>query len=128
VTEFYRRGNKRKAHCKHCANAALKEWRKKNPDQARGHYRAAWKRRRDSILRAYGNACACCGRTDRLEIDHVNGGGAQHSRRRGPEGVHRDVIKSGFSDEYQLLCAPCNIGKNTGEYCDIPEHQQYHNR
>lgn len=70
---------------------------------------------RSQIYEAYGNKCACCGESEVLfmQVDHVNNDGEAHRKLRGESVVqiYRDVIKSGFSPDYQLLCANCNHGK-----------------
>ena len=70
------------------------------------------------ILEAYGGPiCAGCGFDDEraLQLDHIDGDGAQ--RRREIGGVNRGVSgqhtyfwlkKQGFPPGYQVLCANCN--------------------
>jgi hypothetical protein len=78
------------------------------------------RRVRDQVLEAYGWACGCCGeaRYEFLEIDHVNGDGAAHRREVGGALASlRDIIKQGFPDKYQVLCANCNRAKGADRIC-----------
>lgn len=63
-------------------------------------------------LRAFmklGEKCHHCGFDDEraLQIDHVNGGGAEERRKFGSSGLSRRVL-SDQAGRYQLLCANCN--------------------
>lgn len=91
------------------------EYRKKWNEWRRNH----WKEKKLEIIRLLGGKCSnpnClviggCNDVRCLQIDHINGGGVYHSKRRGTGGVWLDVlkeIKSGNSKNYQLLCANCN--------------------
>ena len=61
--------------------------------------------------------CAHCGiqDVDVLQIDHVNGGGNKQRRALGNNGsgipFYRWLKKNGFPDDYQVLCANCNVKK-----------------
>jgi hypothetical protein len=80
---------------------------------------------RDRVFEAYGWVCACCGedRYEFLQVDHINGDGADHRRRvvahrpkkdGGALASLRDIIKNGFpKDLVQILCANCNRAKGT---------------
>ena len=88
-------------------------------------------RARDDALRArifahYGTSCACCGATEDLCIDHVNGGGKDHrielfGRNNVSLQLYRWLIEQGFPEGYQTLCRPCNTSKRDGERCRL-EH------
>lgn len=74
---------------------------------------------RQSVLDAYGGACACCGETEDafLCLDHVGGGGNAHRRELfgknlggGGAKMFRAVRDLGFPDTFQLLCWNCNYG------------------
>jgi hypothetical protein len=44
-----------------------------------------------------------------LQIDHINGGGCEHHKKRKAQGIISDVIKDPDRKlKYQLLCANCN--------------------
>jgi hypothetical protein len=67
------------------------------------------------VFDAYGNHCKCCGEENAsfLSIDHVYGGGRKHRQAvGGGVMVLLDIIKSGFPDDYQILCFNCNLGRN----------------
>lgn len=89
------------------------------------------------VFEAYGNDCACCGekRRSMLTVDHVNNDGADHRRALGAHyrahrwrnaniggtSLYRDLVKRGFPEGFQLLCANCNASKSrNGGIC---EHQ-----
>ncbi len=78
---------------------------------------------RAAVFSHYGSACACCGSTERLSIDHVNGGGQRHRQelfgRQGGWGFYVWLIKRGFPSGYQPLCLPCNSSKGCGERCRL---------
>lgn len=97
--------------------------RSKNKEYTRAHtvrckeYRRKLKLR---ILEAYGPVCVCCGETipEFLVPDHINGGGCQHLKRRGVQGIYLDIIREGFpKDKYQILCMNCNWGKSVYGAC-----------
>jgi 5-methylcytosine-specific restriction endonuclease McrA len=78
---------------------------------------------RTAVFDHYGWFCACCGATDDLTIDHVNGDGTQHRAEtrmgRGTAGTYRWLIRSEFPAEFQTLCSPCNLSKGTGKSCRL---------
>jgi hypothetical protein len=94
-------------------------WKKANREKTRLHARRAWAKLRAEILEAYGSKCACCGEStpEFLSIDHVEGGGYEHRKRRGPNCVLRDVKLEGFPPKYQLLCHNCNMAKGLYGRC-----------
>ena len=71
------------------------------------------------VLAHYGNgalACVSCGFDDirALSIDHINGGGTQHTEglnRHGGAGFYRWLHKSGYPEGYQVLCMNCQFVK-----------------
>lgn len=92
--------------CKRCAAS-----------QARSAKKYLWNQR-VKVLEAYGDCCAVCGITDRdvLQIDHVNNDGAEERRKtRSKTTLVNKIIKAGFSDRYQLLCANCNWKKGSNK-------------
>jgi len=83
-------------------------------------------RLRDQVFDHYGRVCACpgCGATDKLTIDHVNGGGTAHrievfGRLAESVKMHRWLIEQGFPDGFQVLCTSCNASKWKGTACRI---------
>lgn len=86
-------------------------------------YRA---RCRDQVFAHYGRSCACCGATEDLTIDHVNGDGAAHrlelfGRDRHGTGwkFYRWLVDQGFPPGYQVMCKPCNSSKGDGPACRL---------
>ena len=65
-------------------------------------------------MAAYGGRCACCGQneTDFLAIDHINGRGCEHRKKRkgNASGIHlyRWLIKHNFPSGFRVLCHNCN--------------------
>lgn len=79
---------------------------------------------RDQVFEHYGRGCVCCGATDNLTIDHVDGGGTAHRLEvlgfaQGKVAgwvFYRWLIKNDFPEGFQVLCFPCNQSKcNTGQ-------------
>lgn len=68
-----------------------------------------FQRRRQEVIKHYGNKCKCCGESHLkfLTIDHI-----QHSQTSGQglygERLYRYLIKNDFPDGYQVLCWNCN--------------------
>ncbi len=102
-----------------------RQYREANREVLRARVAASEAKPRAAVFAHYGTACACCGTTGRLTIDHVNGGGAEHreqlfgTARKGGTPFYRWLIRQGFPDGYQVLCAACNASKQTGERCRI---------
>jgi hypothetical protein len=72
------------------------------------------------VLDHYGRVCACCGSTDRLNIDHVTGGGRAHRAQLGSSyALYRWLIDNNFPPGFQTLCLPCNVSKKDGDRCRI---------
>lgn len=71
----------------------------------------------------YGRECACCGATEYLSIDHVNGDGKQHRAelggRRSSQPFYTWLVRNGFPGGYQVLCVPCNSSKHQRSACQI---------
>jgi hypothetical protein len=69
--------------------------------------------------------CACCGATENLSIDHVDGSGNQHRAEIGITGgggsdqLYRWLIVNGFPSGFQTLCRRCNRSKGTGAHCRL---------
>jgi hypothetical protein len=120
--------------------AGDRRWRQANPAKVRASQRrrrqanreqvAASERRRSARVKAevlahYGESCACCGTTDDLTIDHVNGGGSDHRealfgrRHRGGGRFYAWLIAQGYPPGYQTLCRACNRNKAEGPACRL---------
>ena len=153
VTEFYKHGYtkdgnpRREAACKECrrpylrrvANQKYREnperyrgyvrkYRRQDPDRYRAMDRAKHRKKKLTVLDAYGGRrCACCGieYISMLTIDHVNNDGAKHRKQmaRGKKTVgsrlYQWLISHGFPPGFQVLCFNCNSSKHTcGGVCE----------
>ena len=127
------------AMCAQCRTKALERTRKKREQGLCSYcrlvpsikgsrlceiHKAASKRRRLDlrleVIAAYGGCCLCCGETEEafLCIDHVFNDGATDRKKLKIGGLYRHVKKLGFpKDRYQLLCANCNMAKQTKGVC-----------
>lgn len=124
----------RNSWCRACAAKRAQRYRAADPEA----YRAANRRYRTANLEArrdasrrfraantalafdyYGRMCACCGSTERLSIDHVNGDRAAKGRKRRGAEFYRWLITQGFPDGYQTMCGSCNASKGTGDRCHL---------
>lgn len=99
--------------------------RKKNELGESWLQEVAEKKRKDrrkiklEIISAYGGKCSCCGESNPffLQIDHKNDNGYLERNGRGNNKVtgyqfYLSLRRLNFpSEDYQLLCANCNIGK-----------------
>lgn len=107
----------------------MKEWRRKNPDKRRVIQQKSYAAIRQECFEAYGGAkCRCCGEKEIkfLHLDHKNGDGSKIRRQikeetgqtlNGGTSVMYWLKKQGWPDNIQILCANCNLGKRTGQYC-----------
>lgn len=89
--------------------------------EQRRQYRATVRAR---VLEHYGTACACCGGTERLTVDHLDGNGGEHRREfskhnLGSYRFYLWLIREGFPPGYQVLCLPCNQSKGKHERCRL---------
>lgn len=149
LTEFVRHPNGRDglaSRCRDCRAAYRRHYRETNYEkylEDKRRYREnnpeavrATQARWASNLKAkvtarYGPrgvaACWCCGTTENLSIDHVNGGGTAHRKElfgplrhgAGGQNFYLWLVKEGFPEGYQTLCVPCNGSKSTGERCTL---------
>jgi len=86
--------------------------------------RQAVEQMRAAVFAHYGESCSCCGTTDDLGIDHVNGDGKEQrialfglnpvSGR-----MYRWIIEQGFPEGFQTMCRPCNTSKGVGSACRL---------
>jgi hypothetical protein len=119
-----------------------RRWAQANPEKTGKIERRYRDKFRDQVLDHYGRECACagCGATGNLQIDHVNGNGRAHrlelfGRNSESHLMYRWLIKQGFPPGFQVLCQPCNSSKRDGvachldhsgtglKYCSCPEHE-----
>lgn len=97
-------------------------WKDVNPERLQAREKNRNVRDREAVFGHYGLACACCGSTERLTIDHVNGGGDVHRAEigtKGGSGMYRWLIANGFPAGFQTLCMPCNRSKSDGPSCRL---------
>jgi len=91
-------------------------------ERRRNWNRAYTDRMRKAVFDHYGWACARCGSTERLTIDHVNEDGYAHreslfgkrggkKQRGGAYHFYGWLVRNGFPDGFQTLCSPCNTRK-----------------
>ena|SRR3990167_3855840 len=83
-----------------------------------------YKEIRKSIIKYYGNKCACCGETEPLflNIDHVNNDGAKHRKQYGSTyGVYLWIRRNNYPNNFQILCWNCNQAKGL---CGICPHKK----
>jgi hypothetical protein len=104
------------------------DWQQKNPEKANKMTYRHREKLRDQVFDHYGRACACCGATENLQIDHVDGGGTAHritlfGYRGETYMFYRWLIRQGFPPGYQTLCGPCNSSKHAGLACRL-DHSQ----
>jgi hypothetical protein len=69
---------------------------------------------RSAVLRAYGGdppRCKLCGSERYLQLDHIDGDGAEQRARFNMFGyrLYRYLIREGFPSGYRILCASCNL-------------------
>lgn len=130
-----------RGECQECRAAAGRKYYQANREAKLAWQRQHWEARgeemirrrhlridgnRDAVFAHYGAACACCGATDDLTIDHKAGDGAQHrqelfgdSQRCGADRFYVWLIRQGFPAAYQTLCRACNISKGRGGRCRL---------
>lgn len=105
---------------------ATRRYREANHETVLERKRSQREANRAKVLAHYSvtspPSCACCGTTDRLTIDHVNGGGRQHRMEViGSPGRSHDfyawLIRENFPAGFAVLCLPCNASKSNGERC-----------
>ena len=88
------------------------KYRQAHPERTeenRIHVRNRQKKIKEQVFDILGRRCVQCGFSDAraLQVDHVNGGGNQHRKKRSSWGSYRDVITAN-GEGYQVLCANCN--------------------
>jgi hypothetical protein len=122
--------------CRGCQRESGRRWRAANLERARANDRRrsaadpeAGRERerrrhvanREVVFNHYGRECACCGTTERLTIDHVNGDGKQHRAQIGigASVLYRWLVANRLPSGFQTLCDPCNRSKDTGDRCRI---------
>lgn len=78
-----------------------------------------WAELREAVIKKFGASCNRCGLSDKraLQIDHVKGNGAR-DRERFPhvKAYYRYLVSDGTKEDYQVLCANCNMIKKFENY------------
>lgn len=144
LSEFYRNCDTKDGLaglCKPCSNRASAAWRAANPQRARelelrhapkklAHMKARRDRDKAKVLEYYGTCCACCGFTEDLTIDHINGDGYEHRKelfgdgRTGTARFYRWLISNNFPPGFQTLCRSCNSSKYRDGACKMHSSAQ----
>ena len=100
-------------------------------------YQKWYEQLRSRVFSHYGPSCACCGSTENLSIDHVNGDGAEHreelfgnERYGGGWKFWLWLVQNDFPPGFQVLCRSCNLSKGKGQECilchvEIPDGMKY---
>lgn len=95
---------------------------RKNIQRHRAQSREFHKKQRLLVFSHYGLFCACCKEDtyEFLSLDHINGGGNAHRRRRKAP-LYTWIIRNKFPTGYQTLCHNCNMAK--GFYGQCPHNK-----
>lgn len=101
----------------------MRKYRKENPEKAKEYQRLYMQQIRIEVLKELGGVCRICSFSDvrALQIDHVNGDGAEDRRKMRGRKYLLFVLDSVKNKEnrYQLLCANCNwIKRVENEECN----------
>lgn len=113
------------------SKVASKAWREKNPEKAKATQKRCYEAMRLEVLTHYAGGvspyCKCCGENSLpfLQIDHIDGDGADHRRKLkseigyypGGNNLPYWLKKSNYPEGFQVLCANCNLAKRTGLDC-----------
>lgn len=80
---------------------------------------------KEAVFRHYGQECVCCGATEDLAIDHMDGSGKEH---READALARSnlcawLVGNNYPPGFQPLCRRCNSSKHRGDTCRI--HGKY---
>jgi hypothetical protein len=114
--------------CRICQRRGQARYLATHPEKVRAKNAANKGQLREQVFGHYGRTCACCGSTDRLCIDHINGDGRAHRitlyGRANAAGTqfYRWLIQNGFPPGFQVLCLTCSTSKGDGPACGL-HHQ-----
>lgn len=107
--------------CKECQRTANSKYQKEITLEKRA-----------IVFNHYGEACSCCGESNRkfLTIDHVNNNGAAHRRELCRNKMssltwYKWIINNNFPDDLRLQCYNCNCGRqyNSGNVGVCPHEE-----
>lgn len=135
LTDFGRNKTKHDGHqdwCKGCiaryyadnrerALDGMRRWRETHTEEKRDYAQRVHASNRATVFDHYGWTCRCCGSTEHLTIDHVNGDGTEHRAELGASAtkMYRWIIQNNFPADLQTLCDPCNQSKRHGPRCRL---------
>lgn len=116
-----RKPAKGRACCPKCLRDGLDNYYK-NKEKRLDQQKRYKKKLRDATFAAYGGPiCACCGETryEFLQVDHVNGDGADHRRKIGKtsQTLYLWLRKHGYPKGFRVLCVNCNFSMGIHGYC-----------
>lgn len=104
---------------------SVARWREDNPDKVREVAQRHIGKLKAAVLDHYGRSCACCGATERLTVDHINGDGNVHRAEVGGGwAIYRWLVNNGFPDGFQILCLRCNVSKKRGTHCRLKHDRE----
>ena len=127
LEEFYKRNSghfNRTAVCKKCRPQSVYN-RKSSKEYYNSQYNKDWRLKiRFEVIEAYGGKCNCCGETEQdfLCVDHIDNDGNLH-RKLVKTNIYQWLKKNNFpKDNFQLLCADCNLSKSKNGECIHKKH------
>lgn len=65
----------------------------------------------EEVINHYGGVCAYCGSTSNLQIDHIDGNGAEHRKAGKGKHIYKELKAAGYPEGYQVLCRLHNLMK-----------------
>lgn len=103
---------------------ASRRYKETHREQVRERRIQQYAQLRAAVRDRYGDSCACCGTTEDLSIDHVNGDGKEHRTSIGIKTnnsvrFYRWLLLMYLPPGYQMLCKPCNSSKQKGDHCRL---------
>lgn len=100
---------------------SMRRWMAAHPEAVQQHSRRWYAFYKKQVFDYYGRECACCGTTERLTIDHVNGDGKQHREevKGSSKALYHWLIVNDFPAGFQTLCLRCNQSKSDGVRCRL---------
>lgn len=113
--------------CQKCADQRAAYYQNhKNREKALTRAAAQWQRDKHDVITYYGPDCQCCDEDfyPVLVIDHIYGKGTKQREDLKAQGrgsnFYRWLIRTGYPQGFQVLCANCNMAKGTKSSCPCP--------